>query len=104
MSDEIEKMLEAEALAAEQAEGGPPPKLEVGQVTRGHARARNLQVRFRDDEYSRLVQYAEASDLPVSTVVRLLVLQAITPADDLGAVLDRLERDVATLRLMQHPR
>ena len=51
-------------------------------VTRGHPRAKNLQVRFRDNEYDELAAYAEHRGLPVSTVVRMLVLQAIAPADE----------------------
>lgn len=39
-------------------------------VTRGHPRARNLQVRFRDDEFEELREYAEQRGLRVSTVVR----------------------------------
>ena len=67
-------------------------------VTRGHPRARNLQVRFRDDEFDELAAYASQQGLPVSTVVRLLVLKAIAPVDDLNAALDRLESDVAAVR------
>jgi hypothetical protein len=67
-------------------------------VTRGHPRARNLQVRFREDEFAQLAAYAAEQGLPVSTVVRLLVLKAVAPVDDLQAALDRLERDVAAVR------
>lgn len=63
-------------------------------VTRGHPRARNLQVRFRDDEFEELREYAEQRGLRVSTVVRTLVLQAIAPADDLKSALDKLETDL----------
>lgn len=65
---------------------------------RRHPRAKNLQVRFREDEYDDLAEYADQCGLPVSTVVRMLVLQAIVPAGDLKAALDRLERDVAAVR------
>jgi hypothetical protein len=58
-----------------------PPPVHV-RVTRGHPCAKNLQVRFRDDEYDRLAAYAAHRGLPVSTVVRMPVLQAIAPADD----------------------
>jgi len=67
-------------------------------VTRGHPRAKNLQVRFREDEYDDLAEYAEQRGLPVSTVVRMLVLQAIAPADDVKAALDRLQSDLAAVR------
>lgn len=55
-------------------------------------------MRFRDDEYDALAAYAEQRRLPVSTVVRALVLQAIAPVDDLRAALDRLEGDLAAVR------
>lgn len=67
-------------------------------VTRGHPRTRNLQVRFREDEFEGLTAYALARGLPVSTVVRLLVMQAIAPPDDLKAALDKLETDLAAVK------
>ena len=67
-------------------------------TTRGTARYKHLQVRFRDEEFDDLAAYADQRGLPVSTVVRMLVLQAIAPADDLKAALDRLESDLAAVR------
>lgn len=101
MSKKIEDLLAAEAEAVEEAEATSDPNEPLPahvKVTRGHPRAKNLQVRFREDEYSELTEYAEQRGLPVSTVVRMLVLQAIAPADDLKAALDRLECDVAAVR------
>jgi hypothetical protein len=101
MSEKIDALLATEAKTAEQAEATSDPDAPLPahvKVTRGHPRAKNLQVRFRADEYDELVAYAEHRRLPVSTVVRLLVLQAIAPADDLKAALDRLDRDVAAVR------
>ena len=97
----LEELLATEARAVEEAErssaaGAPLP--EHVKVTRGHPRAKNLQVRFRDDEFDALATYAEQRGLPVSTGVRMLVLQAIAPADDLKSALDRLEADLAALR------
>ena len=97
----LDALLAAEAKAAEDAEasGGSDAPLPVNvRVTRGHPRAKNLQVRFRDDEFDELAAYAEHRGLPVSTVVRMLVLHAIAPADDLKTVLDRLESDLAAVR------
>jgi len=97
----IDALLAAEAKAAEDAEATSDPNAPLPahvKVTRGHPRAKNLQVRFRDDEFDELSAYAEQRGLPVSTVARMLVLQAITPADDLKAALDRLESDVAAVR------
>jgi hypothetical protein len=101
MSNGIEDLLAREAEAAEAAEASSDPNAPLPahvKVTRGTARSRNLQVRFRDDEFDELAAYAEQRGLPVSTVVRMLVLQAIAPADDLKAALDRLEADVAAVR------
>ena len=101
MSKSIDDLLAAEAEAVEQAEATSDPESALPahvKVTRGHPRARNLQVRFREDEFDELTAYAEHRGLPVSTVVRSLVLQAIAPVDDLKSALDRLESDVAAVR------
>jgi hypothetical protein len=101
MSKKVDDLLAAEAKAAEEAEATSDPSAPLPahvKVTRGHPRARNLQVRFRDDEYDELAAYAAQRGLPVSTVVRMLALQAIAPADDLKSALDRLEIDLAAVR------
>jgi antitoxin component of RelBE/YafQ-DinJ toxin-antitoxin module len=102
MSKRIDDMLAAEAKAVEEAEAAmsdPNATLAPNvKVTRGHPRARNLQVRFRDDEFDELAAYAEQRGLPVSTLVRTLVLQAIAPPDDLRSALDKLETDLAAVR------
>lgn len=102
MSDEdLERLLAEEAEAAERAERSNDADVPLPghvAVRRGGPRARNLQVRFREDEFADLAAYADERGLPVSTVVRMLVLQAIAPADDLKAALDRLESDVVAVR------
>lgn len=101
MGKRIEKMIADEAKAVEEAEGTSDPDTPLPanvRATRGHPRAKNLQVRFREDEYERLAEYAEQRGLPVSTVVRSLVLQALNPSGDLNAALDRLESDIAVIR------
>ena len=53
----IEDLIAAEAKAAEEAELTSDPNAPLPpdvKVTRGHPRARNLQVRFRDDEFDEL--------------------------------------------------
>jgi len=67
MSKRIEELLTAEAEAAEEAEATTEidgPLLDHVKVTRGHPRSRNLQVRFRDDEFAELSAYAEHRGLP----------------------------------------
>lgn len=101
MGKRIKDLIAAEAKAAEEAEVTSDPEAPLPshvKVTRGHPRARNLQVRFREDEFDDLAAYAEQRGLPVSTVVRSLVLQAIAPADDLTSALDKLETDLAAVR------
>ena len=101
MSKKIEELIAAESKAAEEAELTTDPNAPLPahvKVTRGHPRAKNLQVRFREDEFDELTAYAEHRGLPVSTVVRSLVLQAIAPADDLKSALDKLETDLAAVR------
>ncbi|WP_051549083.1 hypothetical protein [Nocardioides sp. URHA0032] len=101
MGKRIEDLIAAEAQAAEEAEVISEPDAPLPshvKITRGHPRARNLQVRFREDEFDELAAYAEQRGLPVSTVVRSLVLQAIAPADDLKSALDKLETDLAAVR------
>ena len=101
MSKKIDDLLAAEANAVEEAEAASDPNAPLpahAKVTRGHPRAKNLQVRFREDEFDELTAYAEHRGLPVSTVVRSLVLQAIAPADDLKSALDKLETDLAAVR------
>jgi hypothetical protein len=101
MSKKVDDLLAAEAKAAEEAEATSDPNAPLPahvKVTRGHPRAKNLQVRFRDDEYDELAAYAAQRGLPVSTVVRMLALQAIAPADDLKSALDRLENALTAVR------
>jgi len=101
MSKKIDALLAAEVRAAEEAEATSDPDAPLPahvKVTRGHPRAKNLQVRLREDEYDELAAYAEQRGLPISTVVRMLVLQAIAPGDDLKSALDRLESDLAEVR------
>jgi len=101
MSKKIDELLTAEAKAVEEVEATSDPNAPLpahAKVTRGHSRSRNLQVRFRDDEFDQLAAYARERGLPISTVVRMLVLQATVPANDLKSALDRLESDLASLR------
>ncbi len=99
--DKIDDILDAEAAASEVAELAFDPNAEIPAgttISRGHPRAKNLQVRLREDEFDELAAYAAQQGLPVSTVVRLIVLKAIAPVDDLKSTLDRLEADLAAVR------
>lgn len=97
----IDDILDAEAMAVEAAELTNDPTAQIPSgttISRGHPRSKNLQVRLREDEFDELAAYAAQQGLPVSTVVRLLVLKAIAPVDDLKSALDRLETDLAAVR------
>ncbi|MCX6397442.1 MAG: hypothetical protein NTV23_13225 [Propionibacteriales bacterium] len=95
----IDELLEAEAVAAEMAEADQDSAVRTDvRITRGHSRSRTLQVRLNDHELDQLTAYADQRGLPVSTVARLFLLQALSPADDLHAVFDRIERDLSNIR------
>ncbi|MDO5534476.1 MAG: hypothetical protein Q4F65_07485 [Propionibacteriaceae bacterium] len=51
-------------------------------VTRGHQRAKTLQVRLNAEEFDALVQAAERRGLPVSTLARDLLLAQLAGSDD----------------------
>ena len=96
---ELKNLLDTEGAAAEAAEGHQESPLRTDvKVTRGHDRAKTLQIRLNEDELRELVALAADRGLPVSTVARQLLLQSLAPADDLKSALDRLERDVSAVR------
>ena len=96
---ELKDLLDAEGAAAEaaEAEQESPVRMDV-KVTRGHDRAKTLQVRLNEEELGELAALAKERGLPVSTVARQLLLQSLAPADDLKSALDRLERDISAVR------
>lgn len=99
MATKLKKLLDAEAKAAEDGEADQSSTAPNGvKVTRGHDRAKTLQIRLNDDEFGELTALAQDRGLPVSTVARQLLLQSLNPVDDLKAALDRLERDVSAVR------
>jgi uncharacterized protein YbaP (TraB family) len=96
---ELKDLLDAEGAAAEAGEGDKnSPKRKTSKMTRGHDRAKTLQIRLNEDELAELTALAEDRGLPVSTVARQLLLQSLAPPDDLKSALDRLERDVSAVR------
>lgn len=98
MTKKLSALLKEEGDAVEAAErSGTMIRSDV-KITRGHDRARTLQIRLNDDELAELSALAEARGLPVSTVARQLLLQSLTPADGVQGAMDRLEHDLAALR------
>lgn len=95
----LQELLDAEGAAAEAAEADQESVRRTdAKVTRGHSRAKTLQIRLNEDELAELTALAEDRGLPVSTIARQLLLQSLAPTDDLKTALDRLERDVLALR------
>lgn len=80
----VKDIIEAEAHAAEAAEGGEPVRdLSEVDVKRGRNRTEVLQVRLNKEEYEAV--QAAAGDLPVSTYARAVLLQSVSPiSEDLG--------------------
>ncbi len=76
MSDTIKKLIESEVANAEATEDQPAPE-SVKPTARGHARAVMLSVRLNPEENQELLAAAENADLPVSTYVRSLILDAL---------------------------
>src|SRR5436190_20235093 len=95
----LDELLESEGAATEAAEADQESMRRTDvKVTRGHSRAKTLQIRLNEDELAQLTALAEERGLPVSTIARQLLLHSLAPADDLKTALDRLERDVLALR------
>jgi hypothetical protein len=97
----IRELIDQEAAAAEDAElmeDDHAPLPEGTRVTRGHNRSKTLQIRLNGDEYGALELLAKNRDLPVSTVARALILNALALGDDAQAAFTRVEHDIANLR------
>jgi uncharacterized protein YbaP (TraB family) len=75
----INDLIAAEAAAAE---GNPDAPIKPGsKITRGHSRARTLQIRLNEDELAALNALAQARGIPPSTLARDLLLGQLTGAD-----------------------
>lgn len=76
----ISDLIAAEAVAAER---NPDAPIRPGsRVTRGHQRAKTLQVRLNVEELDALTRLAEQRGLPVSTLARDLLLSQLASSDD----------------------
>lgn len=98
---ELNDLLDQEAAAAEHNRDAEIPA--EAKVTRGHGRSRTLQVRLNDDELETLEALAQERSLPVSTMVRSLILSALrtdkgTPSERIARLhheLDLLSQQIA---------
>lgn len=98
MTKKLSELLGEEGDAVEAAEHSDTTIRSDVRITRGHDRARTLQIRLNDAELADLSALADARGLPVSTVARQLLLQSLTPVDGLQGAIARLEHDLAALR------
>jgi hypothetical protein len=92
----INDLIAAEAAAAEQ---NPDAPIKAGStITRGHSRAKTLQVRLNDDELAALATLAAARGIPVSTLARDLLLGQLGAADtSTKALIARIRAELDTL-------
>jgi len=92
----IDELIAAESEAAER---NPDAEIRPGsRVTRGHSRARTLQVRLNDEESAVLAAAAEQRGVPASTLAReLLMSQLASPATTPQAVIARMRADLDAL-------
>ncbi len=93
----IGDLIAAEADAAERnrdAATGPGSK-----VTRGHQRAKTLQVRLNTEELDALTMLADQRGLPVSTVARDLLLAQLAVGKDTTAqgLIDKIRAELDDL-------
>jgi len=92
----ISDLIAAEAAAAEQ---NPDAPIKAGStITRGHSRAKTLQVRLNDNELAALATLAAARGIPVSTLARDLLLGQLGAADtSTKALIARIRAELDTL-------
>jgi len=101
MREALKDLIDAEAAAAEDAEAMADPNAPLPPevvVTRGHGRSKTLQIRLNGDELEQLELLAKGRDLPVSTVARSLLLSALSPSEDAGTAISRIENELATVK------
>ena len=100
MLEALRNLIDAEGAAAEDAEAMADPNAPLPPevtVSRGHGRSKTLQIRLNGDGVQRLELLANGRGLPVSTVARSLLLSALSPSDDAGTAISRIENELATL-------
>jgi len=92
----INDLIAAEAAAAEQ---NPDAPIKAGStITRGHSRAKTLQVRLNDDELAALATLAATRGIPVSTLARDLLLGQLGAGDtSTKALIARIRAELDTL-------
>lgn len=97
-TDDLDRLIREEA---EHADATRNDDYEIGpftKVSRGHGRAKTLQVRLNDDEYAALEALAAARELPVSTVARSILLPALSEVESSASlIIERLRNELDLL-------
>lgn len=71
------------ASEADETERNPDAPIKPGsKVSRGHQRAKTLQVRLKVEEFDALTRLAEERGLPTSTLARDLLLSQLAGSDE----------------------
>ncbi len=102
-SDELRRLLDAEAEHAEATKDDPIPPAAIARATRPNlARSVTFSLRLNPEELAAVQALAEDRGVPASTLVRgWIVRQLAAERDaptDAAAVVERLEADVRALR------
>jgi hypothetical protein len=92
----INDLIATEAAATEQT---PDAEIKPGSsITRGHSRAKTLQVRLNDDELAALTLLAQTRGIPVSTLARDLLLAHLSASDtSTKSLIARIRAELETL-------
>ena len=92
----INDLIATEAAASEE---NPDAPLKAGStITRGHSRAKTLQIRLNDDELAALSSLADARGIPVSTLARDLLLGQLAASDtSIKALIARIRAELDAL-------
>lgn len=87
------------ATEADAVERNPDAPIKQGsKVTRGHNRAKTLQVRLNADELDALVALSEQRGIPVSTLARDLLLSQLATSDTSAkALIAKIRAELDTL-------
>ncbi len=102
-SDELRRLLEAEAEHAEATKDDSIPPEALARATRpGRTKSVMFSLRLNPEELATVQALAEAQGVPTSSLVRGWIVQRLAAENDrpsdTAAMLDRLETDVRVLR------
>lgn len=91
----IEELIALEAKASEQNKDAPLQPDTT--ITRGHPRAKTLQIRLTEDEFTALADLAEHKGLPVSTFARDLLRPHLEKPEPLETSISKIRQTLDIL-------